>query len=165
MSKAHTPVPGLAQQRQAFRQLFLRCGECRHEAQTMRAWGIDQQPEFAGADDDLRRRVAAKLQRKQKSPPTHFAQTEIGREAAQPVGKLLGHIAHPDKEAAGGQGFEHRQPGCTNQRVTAIGAALVARHKAGACLFRQQRRKRNATADTFAQRHDVRLDPILLVGE
>ncbi len=59
--------------------------------------------------------------------------------------------------------FEYRQAGRAHQRVAVEGAALVAVLEAGRLFACEQHGERHAAADALAQRHDVGLDPGMLV--
>ena len=61
--------------------------------------------------------------------------------------------------------FEHRKARRAHQRIAVEGAALVAMLEAGRIFGRQQCRERYAAADALAERHDVGLDPGMLVME
>ena len=61
--------------------------------------------------------------------------------------------------------FEHRKTRRAHQRIAVERAALIAMLEAGRMLGRQQGCERHAAADALAERHDVGLDPGMLVVE
>ena len=60
---------------------------------------------------------------------------------------------------------QHRTSHRRHQRVAVVGSALFAGREAADLLSRQQGGQRDASAKALAQRHDVGLDPRMLIRE